>query len=1154
LVAPVFSPRFAEHADKFAASLAKNDHRLFGKLLVWMQAEKTTPNPMVLSGILGGDLDATARIRLADAVGWPSDFPAWRRMLLWAIAQIESVPDGQLQDLVTLFETWQLATADYANEVSQRIVAQCAVWLHAIDDEHVDRRSWRSWQEEGNKPRPRTPTKLGTQLRALLLRAARAYPDVVGAYLTKVDLSGCWPDSAYIELMTYAPILAQTHPTLLAQIARNWFLAELPDDTVLRWRREASEGGRQRQEAAAIKPENRTRWDRLALSSTSFMSHSFSRHDWERLSIGADHQGFFPTSPLREPFHSLFSYDPAAALALVRDVTNQATTAWRQLHAHDHDSGTPLPLMLAFTWGEQQFWGDDRHYFWFRGHGGPQVVECALMALERWAIKEFDGGRPLDELVRQVLEEHTSIGVLGIAVHLALRTKQASPTTLALLRSVRLWRLDIGRMVQEQQLRSAAMIGFEKGAGEAVHRHAVAESGAMTSRQLELRDLVPYFVLGPDAALRDACRAALDAFPDNLEFAYQEEGQSPEHVAELRRKAELWCEFGHAENYTVAPIAGRNDMVQVSMSSTRHEAPEIQASLQRHTQASREAQLWLWVDKCFSSGHWAPGFAVDEAVERAQEIIEATAVGDGTRAMYESGIADGTIAGTAASVICFADTTEYISWADDTIERLRVAQDEESDDVFAGSVIPWHPKIFVAHALAARIKSGRELTTDREALYRLIAHPIDVVSSAALAGVASCCERDERFAWCGLNLGLRLAQLENRQDVYRLDVEARQQLKSDRRAAALMAALGEYSEQGPLPAWVRPLPMWKSAALHADDTHIGDLEEDGNEEDEEGGLQRTGELWDDRLAARVLQRVPVAMIMSGTGRTLYVDALEAFVGWTLETINPVSRTRRDRGRERGDSNLYEWKEQLARVIAAVTPYLPANEVLQRLLEPILLQPDDIAMRLLAPYTESLVCIEILDAPAIREDCLRLLQAVLERTLDNGDMRRSPFNDGRMAGYDLPKLVESLLFVIVEHAPGAARFANGRWDDLGHVIPLVDRMVRAAGWHHYVARQFLTLCERCGATYPAEIFADQLLVQIINGQLPEGWKGTTLPAKIASLVQAHADRRHPLPADLARKLLQVLDALVDLGDRRSAALQQSESFRGVRLAVTYRAGD
>ena len=174
--------------------------------------------------------------------------------------------------------------------------------------------------------------------------------------------------------------------------------------------------------------------------------------------------------------------------------------------------------------------------------------------------------------------------------------------------------------------------------------------------------------------------------------------------------------------------------------------------------------------------------------------------------------------------------------------------------------------------------------------------------------------------------------------------------------------------------------------------------------------------------------------------------------------------------------------------------------------------------------------------------------MLERTLKNDDLRRSPYNDGRMGGFDLPELVKSLLFVVVEHASGAARFANGRWDDLSQVMPLVDRMVRAAGWHPYVARQFVTLCERSGAAYPTDTFADQVLAQVVDGRLPAGWKGSLVPATIAALVQAHADRQHPLPAPLARKLLQVLDAMVDLGDRRSAALQQSESFRGVRLAA------
>ncbi len=1141
LVAPVFSPRFAEHADIFAATLAANDHRLFGKLLVWMQAEKTTPNPMVLSGALGGDLDAAARIRVADSLGWPSDFAAWRRLLKWAIEQIESIPGAHIRDLVTLFETWQVAFADYPNAVSQRIVAQCATWLHAIEDEHVDRRFSYVRPVNDAAPRPHVPTQLETELRALVLRAARAYPDVVDAYLTKVETIERWADSAFRELMTYAPVLAQTHPAQLAQVARRWFMRELPDDKSARWRREAREEGRRRKEAEATPPEKRSRFDNLALSSTSIMRQSFSDHDWRRLSIGGDHQGFFPASPLREPFHSLLTRDPATALALIRDVAKHATTAWRQLHRHWHGSATPLPLVLVFPWGQQEFWGDDRHYVWFRGHGGPQVVECALMTLECWAIAQLDAERPLDEVLPQLLEGHTSIGVLGIAVHLALRAKQVSPTSLALLRSLRLWRLDLQRKVQEQQLQSAGLIGFEKGSADAMHQQAVADSIQMTSRRLELRDMVPFFVLGGDAALRDACRAALDDFPNRLEFAHQEEAQDPEHVAELRRTAELWSELGHAENYTTAPIPGRNDVVQISMSSPRHEAPEVQAALQRHAQAARETELWLWVDKCFTSRQWAPGFSVDEAVERARELAEAAAAGRSMSLMPGSGLTEGAIAGTAAGVICFADASGHEAWADATIESFLVAQDKMSDDIFAESAIPWHPKIFVAHALAARVQSGREHPGDREDLYRLIVHPLDTVSLVGLTGVAGCWECDARFAWCGLNLGLRLAQLVSRRDMYRLDAEVRRQVESNRRAAALAAALDEYRMQGSLPAWVRPRPSWVRAAPDAQNPQALD-------EGEEDGWQSTDDLWSGQYAAKVLQKVPVAAVMASEGRALFVDALDAFVGWTLDTINPVWRTERRRGRERGDGNLYEWEDQLGRMVASVAPHLAADEILQRLLRPILAQPDEIAMRLLAPFTVSLVCREVFDAPEVRDDTLHLLQAVLERALENDDLRRSPYNDGRMGGFDLPELVKSLLFVVVEHAPGATRFANGLWNDLGQVMPLVDRTVRAAGWHPYVARRFVTLCERSGAAYPADTFADQVLAQIVDGRLPAGWKGSLVPAAIAALVQAHADRQHPLPAGLARKLLRVLDALVDLGDRRSAALQQSESFRGVRLAA------
>jgi hypothetical protein len=1138
LVSPVFSPRFAEHVDMFAATLAANTHQLFGKLLVWMQAEKTTPNPMVLSGVLGGDLDAAARIRIADSLGWPSDFAAWRRLLMWVIQEVDSIPDAYLSDLVTLFETWQIACADYPSAVSQRIVTQCAAWLNAIEDEEVDRRG--RYSKPASNSAPRAPRELKTELRALILRAARAYPDAVADYLARVETVERWSDSAFRELMTYAPVLAETHPAQLARVARRWFLKELPDDTMARWHREAIQQSRRRKEIEAIPPEKRTRFDELEISSPS-LGHSFSRHDWDRLSIGADLQGYFPASPLREPFHSLLMRDPEVALALIRDLVNHATTAWNQLYRHWHGSNTPLPLVLEFPWGRHEFWGSDRHYVWFRGHGGPQVVECALMALERWAIAQLDAGHPLEDVLQQILDGHNSIGVLGIAVHLALRAKEASPTTLALIRSLRLCRLDLQRKVQEHQLQSAGLIGFEKGSIDTTHRQAVADNMQMSSRSLELRDLVPIFVLGGDATLRDTCRKALDDFPNRLEFASQDEAQDPEHVAELRRTAELWSELGHIENYKAEPIPGRSDAVQISMSSPRHEALEVQEALQRHAQVGRETELWLWVEKCFSSRKWVPGFTADEAVERAVELAEAAAAGRSISLMPGSGLTEGAIAGTAAAVICFSDAGEHRAWADSTIESFCLMREEEADDIFARSVIPWHPKIFVARALAARIKSGGKYSGDHEELFRLITHPLDAISLVTLEEVAGCWECDARFAWCGLNLGLRLAQLVSRRDMYLLETDARRQMESDHRATALAAALDEYRAQGPLPIWVRPRPSWVQVAADAESSPTFD-------EGEEDGWKSTDDLWDSQYAARVLQNVPVGAVIASSIQARYVDALEGFVGWTLDTINPAWRTELRRGRERGDEGLYEWEDQLGRLLAGVAPHLPGDEILQRLLRPILAQSDEISMRLLAPFAESLVCGEVLEAPVIRGDTLHLLEAVLERTLESYDLRRSQYNDGRIGGFDLPKLIKSLLFVVVEHAPGAARFANGHWDDLFHVMPLIDRMVRTAGWNPYVARQFVTLCERAGAAYPVDMFADQVLAQIVDGRLPTGWKGSSIPAAIAALVQAHADRLHPLPAPLARKLLQVLDALVDLGDRRSAALQQSESFRGVCLAA------
>jgi hypothetical protein len=129
----------------------------------------------------------------------------------------------------------------------------------------------------------------------------------------------------------------------------------------------------------------------------------FSHHDRDRLSIGADLQEYFPASPLREPFHALLTRAPAIGRALVRDLANHATTAWRQLHRHMRRGRTHRsPLVLQFLWGRQEFWGAATHCVWSRGHGGPRAVECAPMARERRALEQLAAGHPASEVLQEL--------------------------------------------------------------------------------------------------------------------------------------------------------------------------------------------------------------------------------------------------------------------------------------------------------------------------------------------------------------------------------------------------------------------------------------------------------------------------------------------------------------------------------------------------------------------------------------------------------------------------------------------------------------------------------------------------------------------------------------------------------------------------------
>ena len=304
--------------------------------------------------------------------------------------------------------------------------------------------------------------------------------------------------------------------------------------------------------------------------------------------------------------------------------------------------------------------------------------------------------------------------------------------------------------------------------------------------------------------------------------------------------------------------------------------------------------------------------------------------------------------------------------------------------------------------------------------------------------------------------------------------------------------------------------------------------------------------FDPNFAAKVTGRFPVEAWMSDAERRQrFLTYLDKLVAWSKERLFP-SWVDDDQRRQRS-TELLEWLDALSDLVARSSAFLPADETISRFVKPIGDHDHEDALNFVADLTRNIVWRHVYDAPAVTDDAITVLRYCLERMLRDKVFDKDSYRAGQVHGFDLPAMIRNLLFVSVTDIPGAARFANGNWSDLRRVLPLVDAMMKHAGWSPFVMDTYLKLCERAGQSFPIQAFASHIVPNLdAQSSHPQGWVDAMIPARIAGVVQQLAEANHPLNKRQARDLLAILDRLVDMGDRRAAALQQSEHFRGVQL--------
>lgn len=1128
LTAPPFTTLFALRADEFTQLLAENDFALLEKVLVWFQAQHTVPNPFVLQR-LHDPLEGYDNLRMADMLGWPSDFQSWARLLDWLIALSVTLPPRLVPHVVEVFGVWQNALADVTTPQSIAILDRCSEWL--IDLENTAYSSYPKqtaspWHGIGSEGR----SSLVSSLRMMLMRAARSNPSYAIALFDRAIENNRMRDAAFSDLMTFTTIMAEVAPDKVVSVVKAALLNELPKDRKDRENREKEEYFENLRILRAIPESDQTPEQRRYLDHVHFPRDS-DRHDLDDIGIARHNSFFFPVSAVHEPFAGLFAKAPTYALALIRDLANHATKGWRQLQDLDRRRmGTPIPAMLEFPWGRQEFWGDWHVYNWFLGQLAPQPLECAFLALSHWAFKEIEGGRSVSEVVRSIVEGSECYAVLGLALVLTLENWEVSEVTLPIVCCQKLWHHDMARFVHEPT-RNVDLFGLglvTRLTGEKAKAKQFLDE--RKSRKREVRDIAALFAFSSDERIRMQFEAALADFPTKLPYDVEEQQSNAKVTESLREKAERWAGLGDKENYEQSPAGNHQVMITYQPPIPLSQGQEKR--LAESVTHLSEQQRFNWATKSLAENKPADGWSLAEAITFAMDRDSSTLfevrLDVGGHALQSA------VSAIAACAIRFTSNQRDHEWAWGVMERVHRMREP---DGFSGSKIPWHPAIHLVVGLFHDRQQETPRSESSTRLLELTVYPLDDIAELAFQALFK--DRDEHVRWVTAQLAMDLSF--HWRPTFGPRGEGDHSVSSAARKSSLDRALKNVGRKTVTPLTQVP-PAWIKST---DGRHRR------RDTDEETWCDPEPQ-FDAQYAAKIFPNFPVEVWCQATEHSaLWEAALKELVSWTAERLMPSWD---DRKRHRDVSTeLIEWKRSLGDLLARSAPFLETQLVREILLAPFLAD-DDEALGVLAEFTDKSVSRHVLDAKIIPRNTLELLSDCADRILRDRAFNPNGYRAGQVHGHDLPEMIKALFLVNVEHAPGAARFVNGDWSQLQIMLPITTRMVAAIGWSPFVMQNFLTLCERAGHHYPIDEFGRQIL-SAFEGlpKAKQSWIGTLLPSRIAALIQRLTDANFPLQSVQAQSILKILDALIDLGDRRSAALEQTEAFRNVQIGPTSRSG-
>ena len=226
---------------------------------------------------------------------------------------------------------------------------------------------------------------------------------------------------------------------------------------------------------------------------------------------------YFPASAYRGPWLPLLRYHRGKGLDFLIAVFNHSVDWYAHPRVTDDHVEPPFEIELVFADGtSRKQWANSRLWQWHRGTSvGPCVLQCLLMALERWLLNSAKA-RPadLDAILLDLLRRSRSAALTGVVASIATAFPHASAETLlVLLSSPACIQLDRRRLMMELESPSR-LPSFLSGRDEnMVYQADRKEADALPHRRRDLETAIANLQLGPVA---DRVQEILDRHRDAL--------------------------------------------------------------------------------------------------------------------------------------------------------------------------------------------------------------------------------------------------------------------------------------------------------------------------------------------------------------------------------------------------------------------------------------------------------------------------------------------------------------------------------------------------------------------------------------------------------------------------------------------------------------